>query len=537
MKADNKKNKVERIPIITILGHVDHGKTTILDKIRASHVQEKEAGGITQKISVFTIEIKSGSKPLKVSFVDTPGHEAFDLMRKRGGDIADIVLLIIAADDGIKPQTEESIEIIKNSNAKPIVVFNKMDLPNIDLEKIKRELSSKGIQVEGYGGQIPIVEVSGKTGKGIENLLDTIGLLIEVEGLKDLSENNKNISGKAYVLESVKDQRRGYVSTIIVTQGIFKVGDLIVYKGEKEAQIEKLKGFIDESGRSIPTLSSGEGGKIISLSSMLDLGVVIYSSDKKEKDSFNELFTFSKKQETQQIEEIPAVNSESEEEVKPEWFTDFFGSEETAQDEGEEEKKTLKVIIKASSEGSLQALLTLVNKIDAEGFKAEVINSGVGELTLSDVETAEVTKSIILAFEVKADSIVRKEALNKKVLIREYDIIYKLSEEITDVLTSMSTPKETEEELGDAVIKEIFVLSNGKKVLGGRVGKGIIKKGEKCYIVRNDEILCTGKVSSLKHAKNDINEAQKGNDFGAIIEPTPKDVEVGDSIFCFKVVK
>lgn len=536
MSSDNKnKNKIERIPIITILGHVDHGKTTILDKIRNSNVQEKEVGGITQKISVFTIEVKGSSGTTKLSFVDTPGHEAFDLMRKRGGDIADVVLLIIAADDGIKPQTEESIEIIKNSNAHPIVVFNKMDLPNIDLEKIKRDLANKGIQVEGYGGNIPCVEVSGKTGNGIDNLLETISLLIEVEGIKSLDLGLEVIKGKSYVLESIKDQSKGFVSTVIVTAGSLNVGDWLVYMSRNTVVSEKIKGFITENNESLESLSAGEGGKIIGVSNMLDLGAEIYSSKEKESSNFKDLFIVKKVENLSKKNVISNVDENSEE-SQPAWFADFFETD-TEEKDTEEVKQTLNILIKASSEGSLQAITSMIKKIDVEGYKANIVNSGVGDISLSDVENAEVTKSIILAFEVKANSSVKKEALNKKVLIREYDIIYRLSEEVTDVLTAMSTPKETEEELGDAQIKEIFVLSNGKKVLGGRVANGIIKKNERCYVVRDDEIIGTGKIVSLKHSKNDINESQKGTDFGAIIDPTPKDVEIGDSIYCFKVVK
>ncbi len=521
MKNKANKSNIDRIPIVTILGHVDHGKTTILDKIRHSSVQEKEAGGITQKISVFTIDVH-GSNISKLSFVDTPGHEAFDLMRQRGGDIADIVLLVIAADDGIKPQTEESIEIIKKSKAKPIVVFNKVDLPNINLEKIKRDLSSKGIQVEGYGGNVPVVEVSAKTGLGIDTLIETIGLLIEVEGIEPAEDLKEGLIGKAYILESVKDKSRGYVSTMIVTSGKMSAGDWLVYN-DGSLEIEKIKGFVTESGEQLSELNAGEGARIIGVSKMLDLGTKVFGAVEKDKTLFKTLF------EEEVIKENIGLTSEG-----ADWFSSFFSEKE--EDHEDEGAKTLNIMIKSSSEGSLQAIQNSITKLNIDGYTAKIISSGIGEVTLTDVESAEVTKSIILAFEVNADNFVKKEATNRKVLLREYDIVYKLIEEVSDVLTSMSTPKESEEELGDAEVREIFVLSNGNKVIGGRVKNGLIKRGERCYIVRNDEILCTGKIISLKHAKNDVVEAQKGADFGAIIEPTPKEVEVGDQLYCFKVV-
>jgi translation initiation factor IF-2 len=212
--------KESRIPIIAILGHVDHGKTTILDKIRESDVQSCEAGGITQKISVFTIDPKGDKKSL-LTFIDTPGHEAFDLMRSRGGGIADIVLLIVAADDGVKPQTKESIEIIKKSESKPIVVINKCDLPNINLEKVKRDIVNNGIQIEGMGGKVPVAEVSGKTGTGIPELLDLINIVVEVEGLKERESLPEGILGRAFVLESVQEKSKGMYQTIVLTEGRF----------------------------------------------------------------------------------------------------------------------------------------------------------------------------------------------------------------------------------------------------------------------------------------------------------------------------
>lgn len=527
MKTSTKTQSNTRIPIITILGHVDHGKTTILDKIRNANVQLKEVGGITQKISAFTIEHEhfGDSKNFsKLTFIDTPGHEAFDLMRKRGGDIADIVLLIVAADDGLKPQTLESIEIIKASRAKPIVVVNKVDLPNLDIEKIKRELANNEILVEGMGGDIPLVQVSGKTGKGIPELLDTIALLIDVEGIRNPDELPDRSTGRAFVLESVKDNSKGNVSTVIATGGELKVGDWLVYGLKGETYIEKLKGFMSETGEKIDSLKAGYGGKIIGVSNLLELGAVVLSSETNDKQLAKNIVT--------KDEEI-RTEVEAEEETPDAWFAEMFGGEE----EVDEPVQKLNIIVKSSSEGSLQAILKSLEKVDVDGFSVNVIDSGVGDVWMRDVEMARVTKSIILAFEVQVDNLAAAEARSSKILIRQYDIIYKLVDEVNDVLTAMSTPKETEEDLGDAEIKEIFVLSDGKKVLGGRVSNGLIKRGEKCYVVRGDDIVAEGRIVSLKHGKEDIKETQKGNDFGAIIEPTPANAEVGDKLFCFKIVK
>lgn len=543
-KSDKPANiVVDRTPIVTILGHVDHGKTTLLDKIRDANVQGGEVGGMTQKISVFTVShermsVKAGSLG-KITFIDTPGHEAFDLMRARGGDIADIVLLIIAADDGIKPQTLESIEIIKRSKAKPIVVFNKVDLPNIDLDKIKRELAAKDIQVEGYGGSIPVVEVSGKTGKGIDTLLETISLLVDLEGLHPVPELPADAVGRIIVLESIKDPKKGYVSTIIVTTGQLKAGDTIVYRVGEEIRSEKVKGIISESNESIELINAGEGGRILGLSGLIELGEIIFATESTDKRQYKEFFVNEEPEKSikEELAEITAEGTDPlNEEDKDALLASLFSVEDNAEEPGEE-IKTLNVVIKASSEGALQAILKSLDKIDVEGAQIKITASGVGDITPGDIDMAEVTKSIILSFESTVDANAKNEARKRKILVREYQIIYKLIEELEIVLTSMVTPQETEEDLGEAEIREIFTLSDGTMVLGGRISKGILKKNAKCYVVRGDDIVAEGKITSLKHAKKDIVEAPKGTDFGAIISPTPKGTEKGDKIFCVKVVK
>ncbi len=292
------KQKVEsttncaRPPIVTILGHVDHGKTTILDQIRQSNVQDCEAGGITQKVSVFTVDVSEGNR---VTFIDTPGHEAFDLMRTRGGSIADIVLLVVAADAGVKPQTKESIEIINSSDAKPIVVLNKVDLPDVQLDKVKREIVNNGLQIEGLGGDIPVIEVSGKTGKGIPELLELILLVAEVEGVKGGEDLPEGVLGKAYVLESVKDKFKGNTSSVALVQGGICQGDWLGYRAEGEFVLEKVKGMVTEEGGSFCVLDCGCGGKIIGISHLLELGTVVYALKEKDEKLLKTLLLKRKK--------------------------------------------------------------------------------------------------------------------------------------------------------------------------------------------------------------------------------------------------
>jgi translation initiation factor IF-2 len=527
VKKDENKIECTRVPIVTILGHVDHGKTTILDRIREANVQECEAGGITQKISVFTVT-PDCEKDERITFIDTPGHEAFDLMRLRGGNIADVTLLIVAANDGVQPQTKESIEIIKNSTTKTIVVINKTDLPDTNIEKIKRDLANEGIQLEDMGGDIPYVKVSGKTGEGIPELLDMINLIIDVEGLQKREGLAPGVLARAIVLESVKEKSRGNVSTVVVTQGCFCKGEFIGYRINGEARVEKVKALVSEEGENIENFDTGCGGKIIGLSNLLDLGSEVLILEKNDKKILNDMF---EPEEIKKEEEEKVVDKTEEDEEAA--AIEFFNTDE---EEEKEDIKEFPVIIKASSEGSLEALRGSLKKLEIEGADLHIIDTGVGDISIQDVERADIAKAIILGFEVGKERGVDDIAKQKRVLVRTYDIIYKLTEEISDALDVLTMPEETEEEIGNAVIKAIFTLSNGQTVLGNRVQEGKLKRDCKSYIVRDDEIIAEGKIKSIKINKNDVKEAGKGVDCGVILD-TKVDAQEGDEIYCYKVVR
>jgi translation initiation factor IF-2 len=533
-KKDENKTECKRVPIVTILGHVDHGKTTILDRIREANVQECEAGGITQKISVFTVT-PDCEQDERITFIDTPGHEAFDLMRLRGGNIADVTLLIVAANDGVQPQTRESIEIIKNSTTKTIVVINKTDLPDTNIEKIKRELANEGIQLEDMGGDIPYVKVSGKTGKGIPELLDMINLVIDVEGLQKRESLASGVLARAIVLESVKEKSRGNVSTVVVTQGCFSKGEFIGYQVDGESKVEKVKALISEEGENIENFDTGCGGKIIGLSNLLDLGSEVFILEKSDKKVLNNIFEEEvTEEELEEIEEeVKEKTDEQEKEDEEAAAIEFFNTDE---EEEKEDIKEFPVIIKASSEGSLEALKGALKKLEIEGADLHIIDTGVGDISIKDVERADIASAIILGFEVGKERGVDDIAKQKKVLVRNYDIIYKLTEEISDALDVLTMPEETEEEIGSAVIKAIFTLSNGQTVLGNRVQEGKLKRDHKCYIVRDDEIIAEGKIKSIKINKSDVKEAGKGMDCGVILD-TKVDAQEGDEIYCYKVVR
>lgn len=522
VKKDIKQNVCVqgRVPIVAILGHVDHGKTTILDYIRNAHVQSCEAGGITQKISVFTVA-PNGDMNKQITFVDTPGHEAFDLMRSRGGIIADIVLLIVAANDGVKPQTIESIEIIKKSSAKPIVVINKVDLPDTDLAKIKRDLVTQGLLIEGMGGSIPVIEVSAKTGKGIPELLDLINLVVDVEGLQDRGKLLEGVGAKAYVLESVKDKRKGNVSTLVLVSGDLCKGSWLGYKKDEEFIIEKVKGIISEEGENICDLSCGCGGKVIGVSNLIPLGSEVYILEKNDPKLLSSLY----KVEPKEIEEEVEATL-----IEDDMFSEIFDEE---QKDGDTQ---LNVILKSSSQGSLEAIEHSLEKVNMDEYSVKIVSKGVGDISNKDIDMAKLSKAILLGFEVGLEKGAEDIAKKSGVLVRTYSIIYKLVEEIEEALEMLSTPSHKEEEIGNAIIKMMFTLSDGSKVLGSRVKDGILKRDCKCYIVRNDEILGEGKILSLRKGKDTVNEIKQGEECGVILNIEIETNE-GDQLYCYKVSK
>ncbi|MEA3357219.1 MAG: GTP-binding protein, partial [Patescibacteria group bacterium] len=380
-----RKPKEYRCPIVTFLGHVDHGKTTILDQIRKSSVQSGEFGGITQKISVYSVEHNGKD----ITFVDTPGHEAFDLMREQGGQISDIVLLIVAANDGVKPQTKESIKIIKTTKKPCIVVLNKIDLKTSDVSKVKRDLASEGIQVESAGGDIPCVEVSGKTGKGIDDLIEMILLVAEVS---EVCKNKapKEALGKATVLESIKDASKGNVSSIIVTAGEFRKTDFVCYKKE-EVSVERIKGFAGENSKTLTKVVQGYGGQLIGTRDLITPGSVIYCVPSPSIDVCEELFkskAVKKKSPKKKSSTKPGSVKSGKKDEEPESEDNLLS--EMIGDIGEDSEKSeiLDVVLRSSSQGAMEAVKKSIGKIDKKEELIRVVDTKVGDISLSDVEYA-----------------------------------------------------------------------------------------------------------------------------------------------------
>ena len=516
-KNVEQNSSVRKVPIVTILGHVDHGKTSILDYIRKSNVQSYEAGGITQKISVFSITLNNDDSKC-ITFIDTPGHEAFNLMRVRGGSIADIVILVVAANDGVKPQTVESIDIIKSSTAKPIVAINKVDLPDIDLAKVKRDLVNNGLLLEGMGGDVPVVEVSAKTGKGIPELLDLITLVAEVEGLQNKDKLPEGIAAKAFVLESVRDKSRGNVSTIVLTSGNLCKGSWLGFKTGSKVNIEKVKGILSEEGENECELACGFGGRILGVSQLIPVGSEVYILEKNDA----KLLTLMYKEEEKESE-VPITEDN--------FFDEMFNSEEK-----EDEGNHLNVIVKSSSEGSLEALEKSLSRLEKDGYTVKIVSSGVGDISQQDVELAKLSKSILLGFEVGVQRGVEDIARKSSVLLRTYTIIYKLIEEVEGALEMVSSPDEAEEEIGSAIIKMVIPLNDGSIVLGSRVKDGVLKRDCKIYVVRNDEVIAEGSIKSLRKNKDIVTEVKQGEECGVMLN-IQADAQTGDELYCYKSIR
>ena len=477
-----------RAPIVTILGHVDHGKTSLLDYIRKSNVVSKEHGGITQHIGAY--QVIHNDK--LITFIDTPGHAAFEKMRSRGAKVADIAVLVVAVDDGIMPQTVEAIKHIQESKSAMIVVINKIDLPNIDfkvqMERIKKQLSDRGILIEEYGGEIPIVSLSAKTGEGVDKLLETILLVAELNELK----GDSSIAPTGVVIESSMDKFKGCLATLLIRNGTLKKGDQILIGGIKG----KIKGMLDSAGKNVELADPSMPVEILGLEGVPAVGSVLGS---------------------EVADQVSQAVKSLVEKLK------------------EGESKTLKVIIKADKQGSLEAIEASLEKFNKGSITIQVISSGVSDISESDVKMAAVTHAIVVGFNVKVASIASKLAENEGVLIRTYNIIYELLEELEEVIEGMVKPGQIEESLGKAEIIAEFPFGKGERIAGSRVLEGVIAKGSRVRVIREGEIIGESKIKSLRKVKEEVQKVEKGSDCGIIFDP-PLDFQIGDMVESFRVI-
>ena len=503
--ADNPKDIIARQPIVTFMGHVDHGKTSLQDAIRKTRVAAGEAGGITQHIGASIAHCGNKS----VTFVDTPGHEAFTAMRARGANVTDIVVLVVAADDGFMPQTIEAMNHARAAKVPIIVAMNKIDLPNANPDKVLLNMQQNGLMPEDWGGTIGVVKVSAKTGQGIDDLLERI--LLEAEML-ELKGNPKR-PAEAFVLESQLEQGYGPTASIVVKNGTLHVGDPIIC-GEYYG---KVKGLIDHRGQRIKSAGPSTPVKIVGLSGVPDAGtkLVVCKSEKEAKE-IGEARSASKR-----VETLSGKGGGMT-------LDDLFSQMENGK------RNTLKVVVKTDVCGSSEAIVESLKKLPSEKISVEVLHAGVGAITESDVQLAASSNAIVIGFHVRVNPGVNDLAKKENVEIRLYSIIYELLEDIKDAMAGRLEPDKREKELGVAHILKIFELSRGPKICGCMVDKGVVKVGSKPRVFWKGELIFNGEVRSLRRFQDDVKEVRQGMECGIKLDNF-LDFDVGDVIQFYEI--
>ncbi len=493
---DRPEDLVKRAPIVTIMGHVDHGKTTLLDTIRHTRVVAGEAGGITQHIGAYQVE-RNGEK---ITFIDTPGHAAFTEMRARGAKVTDVCILVVAADDGVMPQTIEALEHAKAAQVPIVVAVNKMDKPQANPDLVMTELSNLGLIPEAWGGNTPFVEVSALKGKGIDTLLDVIQLVSEIEDLKA----NPNRLASGTVIEARLDKGRGIVTTVIVTNGTLKVGDNVV-AGNTYGKIRTMN---DDTKRRFDEAIPGQPVEITGLYDMPEAGDIFVA--------------LSDERQARQIAEERQARQREGEMAKQK-----KASLKSMMDQAEAEQKELVLIIKGDTQGSIEALKGSLEKLNIEGLHVNVIRSSVGAITESDVSLASASNAIIIGFNVRPTTVVREFAKGQGVEIRLYNIIYKAIEDIEAALTGMLAPEYEEVVTGQAEVRSVFKISKVGAVAGCYVTDGVIERNSLVRIIRDGIVVYEGKMASLKRFKDDAKEVKAGYECGISIENF-NDIKEGD---------
>lgn len=524
-----KKKETTIIPVITVMGHVDHGKTTLLDYIKKTRIQQSESGGITQSIRAHEVEYKGK----KLTFIDTPGHEAFSILREKGASVTNIVLLVVAADDGVKPQTLESIKYAKQYKIPLVVAINKIDLKTANVDKVKQELASADVLLEDWGGDVLFTEVSAKDGKNIDKLLENIFLQTELSEIKPDTKKLATADSYSIVLESYLDRSMGTTSLVIIKAGSLKMGDTLFYNG----QTSRIKSIQDEFHQERPVAEAGEAVLITGINSVLNLGEPIYSFlDGHKAEEFKKAHKQEESIETKDPQEIEE-SSDEELEITPETeLESLFSQLEVETPQQGEEHKTLSVIIKTDTLGSVNAIVSELEKLTDEDVDINILRAESGEITKNDIQDAKVAKAIILGFNATITPSVATYARREKVIVKNYQIIYELLDEVDAVLDLLITPDQEEVITGKAKIKKKFVLSDGTIIAGCVVEDGTIKKGSLIYAERKDERIGEGKISFLKREKDDIKEALKGSECGILITPQIE-IKEGDNLYCYRIQK
>ncbi len=506
-KPDPEDKLKERPPIVTLMGHVDHGKTSLLDKIRHSRITAKEAGGITQHIGAYQVEYNGK----KITFLDTPGHEAFTKMRARGANVTDIVILVVAADEGIKPQTVEAINHAKSAGVAIIVAINKIDKPEANPDMVKRQLLEYDLVVEDYGGDIVSVPVSAKSGQGIDELLEYILLLAEMLELKA----NPDRPAKGYIIEAKIDKGRGPVATVLVQNGTLKRGDVFTCG----YTYGKVRGMFNDLGKQEKEAPPSTPVEVLGFNSIPDAG--------------DKFYVVQSEQIAREIAEVKKLRDESSKQQKqPKKLSleDLFKKME------EGEVKELPIVLKCDVQGSVETIDALLNKLSNEEVKINVIHKAVGAITENDVLLASASNAIIVGFHVKADKKTMKLAEQEGVDIRIHNIIYELTNEIKAAIEGMLEPEIKEEVIGRLEVRQVFKVPKVGFVAGCYVLEGYITRKAMVRVYRDNILIHDGRISSLKRFKDDVSEVKAGYECGLSIENL-KDIREGDEIEAYITVE
>jgi len=503
--SDSEQDLQSRSPVVTVMGHVDHGKTSLLDAIRKTNVTGGEKGGITQHIGAYRVSLKEGT----MTFVDTPGHEAFTTMRARGAKVTDIVILVVAAEEGVKPQTVEAINHAKAAEVPIIVAINKIDKPEANPDKVKQELSNYGLLQEDWGGDTIFVEVSAKTEQGIDKLLEMVLLQAEMLELK----SNPNKQAKGTIVEARLDKSRGPIATVLVQEGTLRVGDSFISK----YHFGKVRAMIDDRGKTVQEAGPAMPVEVLGFSGVPEAGDVFIAVDEKKARQTSMYWQQRKREE--ELRKDARVSLEN--------FLENVSQEDT---------KELRIIIKSDVQGSAEALQQSLEQLSTDEVKVTILHSSVGAVSLNDIMLASASNAIIVGFGVKLEPKVMETAGQEKVECRMYGVIYEVIDDVRKAMLGMLAPEIVEKFAGKAEIKEVFNISKYGTVAGCMVMEGKVVKGSKARVVRDAQVVHEGEISSLKRYKDDAKEVPSGQDCGIFLG-SYKEFEVGDIIESFFVEK
>ena len=490
--TDEEMAQLETRPaVVTVMGHVDHGKTSLLDRIRQTRVATGEAGGITQHIGAYQVDVEVDGEDRKITFLDTPGHEAFTAMRARGAQATDIAVLVVAADDGVMPQTAEAIDHARAAKVPIVVALNKMDRDDINPDRVKQQLAEKDVIAEEYGGDVPVVPVSARTGDGIDNLLTTIALMADIAELKA----NPHKSATGLVVEAKLDKARGPVATVLVQRGTLNVGDVVVIG----AVTGKLRALFNDKGKRIKQAGPSMPVEVLGLSAVPSAGdrLTVVPDEK------------TARQQAEMFKRAAERNGGAAGDVSLE---DIF----TRMKQGE--VGDLNLVVKADVQGSIEPLVTSLQRLQEEGLRVKVIGSGNGNVTESDVMLASASKAIIVAFNVRAEPGARSAAETQHVDIRFYNVIYNVVEDVRKALVGMLGPRFQEVVHGHAEIRQIFPVRKGGAAAGCLVMDGQILSSDSARVKRGDRVLWEGKIASLRRIKEEVREVGAGTECGILLD-------------------